>query len=143
MICESLQYTVSYKLFQKIQSVLDWNTSIQMNLKDCCVIRLRKGKELIGQCCIEVVLEENENYPSAWLFCFAVNPSYRKQGYGTQLLQRVERWIKKNTSAKVIRLHVQKEFEDVLQVFYQNRGYIFKYYDEYCYNEMTFEKRLK
>ncbi len=140
---ESLQYTISYKPFQKIQGVLDWNKPIQMSLKDRCVIRLRKGKELIGQCCIEVVLEENENYPSAWLFCFAVNPRYRKQGYGTQILQRVERWIKKNTSAEVIRLHAQKEFEDVLQVFYQNRGYIFKYYDMYCNNEMTFEKRLR
>lgn len=133
-----------------IRGCLDWNRSSFIFLKNDndAIIRIRKGKELIGQLVIKTGIDHLENgntYPllEAWIYCFAIKPEYRKQGLGSKLLKRAEKYIKENCSCNCIKLHAQKEFENKLIPFYIDHGYYFIDIDPVCKNEPVFFKAIE
>ena len=84
-----------------IRGCLDWNRSSFIFLKNDndAIIRIRRGKELIGQLVIKTGIDHLENgntYPlhEAWIYCFAIKPEYRKQGLGSKLLRRAEKYYR-------------------------------------------------
>lgn len=56
-----------------------------------------------------------------WIYYLAVKPECQKQGYGKQLVQAAEDWLKSQGAPKVL-LMVRKSNEAVLK-FYTNMGY--------------------
>lgn len=146
---EGFRYTVSRKKHQTLRGCLDWENDINVNLyEDDVVIRIRKGKELVGQIAIQTGVFHPEADGSrtlyeAWIYCFAINPAYRNLGLGSKLLKRAELYIKYHVYADCIKLHAQKEFEDRLIPFYIDHGYDFIDLDTSCRNEPVFYKNIK
>lgn len=139
---ESYKCTVNRKPKQKIHGCLDWNDTLNIDMSDraCLRFRDRKSKEVISQACVEII--EGEQGFEGWIFCFATNPKYREQGFGTKLLKKAEDYLWECADGIIscIKLHAQKEFEDTLIPFYESRGYTKMQRDPLCKDEYVFVK---
>lgn len=138
---QKLRYTLSTKPRQRVHGCLNWYNILNIDLTNRWGIRLRKGKKLLGQIFVEFA-ETPKKQLTAWLFCFAINPLYRENGYGTMLLKKAEEFIAKNSDAEVVFLHAQKESEDTLIPFYEKRGYKKAQRDPQCNDEYVLWKQL-
>lgn len=101
------------------------------------VIRCRDKSttKLLGQIAIEL----NDN--NAWIFFLSVNPRFRGNGIGTELVNNAENFIADKGIRKVL-LRPQKEFEDKLIPWYESLGYKKLYRDKACKNEWKMEKNI-
>ena len=135
-----LRLTVSYQPKQFIHGCLNWQQNLGIDMTNNVVLRLRDDYGVIGQLCVQYGEEALTGLTEAWIFCFAIHPEMRGNGIGTDFLQLAERWINKNLRPDYIKLHAQKEFEDILIPFYMNRGYKFLARDPKCRNEAILVK---
>jgi len=102
------------------------------------VIRCRdkNTNKLLGQLAIELNEEE------AWIFFLSVNPKFRGNGIGTELVGKAENFIRKRNIEKIL-LRPQKEFEARLVPWYESLGYKKLYRDKTCRNEWIMEKDIQ
>lgn len=130
-------FTICTKRNQKMHGCRHWEEMFRLDEKRT-VIRCRdkNTNKLLGQLAIELNEEE------AWIFFLSVNPKFRGNGIGTELVGKAENFIRKRNIEKIL-LRPQKEFEARLVPWYESLGYKKLYRDKTCRNEWIMEKDIQ
>lgn len=131
-----MKFTICTKRNQKLHGCLDWKKMFRLP-EERTVIRCRdkNTNKLLGHLAIEVNKEE------AWIFFLSVDPNFRGNGIGTELVQRAEEFIASKNIHKIY-LRAQKENENKLVPWYEGLGYEKLFRDETCRNEWLFLKEI-
>lgn len=129
-------FTICTKRNQIMHGLRNWEKLYRLDEKRT-VIRCRDKSttKLLGQIAIE--LYDN----NAWIFFLSVNPRFRGNGIGTELVNNAENFIADKGIRKVL-LRVQKEFEDKLIPWYESLGYKKLYRDKACESGCIMEKNI-
>lgn len=129
-------FTICTKRNQIMHGLRNWEETFRLD-ENRTVIRCRDKSttKLLGQIAIEL----NDN--NAWIFFLSVNPRFRGNGIGTELVNNAENFIADKGIRKVL-LRPQKEFEDKLIPWYESLGYKKLYRDKACENEWIMEKNI-
>ena len=96
------------------KGVSNWNKGFVM-VRNCLKLELYSNDELIGQVGID-----NDDY----IFGLSVKPKYQKNGYGTKLMKKIEKYAKKN------KLYLRPANKKLIN-FYEKLGYKTDHTDQY------------
>lgn len=111
---ENIHFKKEYGKGLHFKGLSNWNKGFVM-VRNCWKLELYSNDELIGQVGID-----NDDY----IFGLSVKPKYQKNGYGTKLVKKIEKYAKGN---KVYLRPANKK----LIKFYEKLGYKTDHTDKY------------
>lgn len=133
---KELKFTICTKRNQKVHGLRNWKEMFRLvENRTVIICRDKNTNKLLGQIAIEL------NGDEAWLFFLSVNPKFRGNGIGTELIHKAEKFIAKKGIRKIF-LRPQKEFEKKLIPWYESLGYEKLYRDKACENEWKMKKAI-
>lgn len=104
--------------FQCLTGIYRWGKAVHI----ICVDYLRG--DVVGNVCVDFINGKEHSFVAGLL----VAEEYRRQGYGTRLLQKAEE-VSRNCGRNLIQLEIEPDTEDSewVRKWYADRGYHYAY----------------
>lgn len=109
------------KLWETCQLIVPWNNPVQDIERK---LKIQADLFLVGELKQSIVASVMGGYEGhrGWINYLAVDPKYRRQGYGRQMMLKIEQRLKALGCPK-INLQVRKSNTEMI-AFYQSIGFI-------------------